>query len=180
MMSRVDFVVLLLALSNLSLQGGGRQTGAYFTAPVCFAPCEAQAQTVKPLEPDVLQHLNADKFAEIRTVKELPETVKIKLLNGAKSGDISRVFADPKQKWNSSCNQTPGAAPGRSFRTGGKSETLCLIYYEVAGFALVDTVDLYKLSASGAERVWSASMLAEHPETFEQLLKVVKGRIEKH
>jgi len=176
MMNRRALLFLsLIMLSSLSLHGGGRQAGAYLTLPVCLAPCEAQ--TTKPLAPDIVQHLDSDKFSEIRTVKDLPDLVKAKLLNGAKSGDISRVFADPKQKWDSSCNQTPGAAPGRSFITGGKSGTLCLIYYEVGGFALVDTVDLYKLSASGAERVWSASMLAEHPQTFEQLLKIVKVRL---
>ena len=53
------------------------------------------AQTPKPLSPDLIQHLNQDKFVEIHSATEIPDGVKAHYLKIAGVHDISKVFANP-------------------------------------------------------------------------------------
>jgi hypothetical protein len=92
--------------------------------------------------------------------------------------DIQQIFAEPGKPFQSTCVRTEGGAPSQSFIVGAKSKNLCLLYYQIGGFALVDTAELFELKGEHASRVWSSSMFRSHPENMNGLLAAVRERIE--
>ena len=160
----IFFFPAVLALLILSAQNAG----------------QAQTQVLKPPPADVMQHLAEDNFVEIHKVAEIPQSVKAWFYRQTGVNDISKIFANPDGQWQSGCSRLPGGPPGRQFVAGGKSKSLCLLYYEIGGIALVDSAEIYKLSTDKnavSERVWTNSMFPSHPKTLEQLLKAVRTRI---
>lgn len=134
------------------------------------------AQTAKPLSPELVQHLDQDKFTEIHAIKDIPESVKADYLKKTGAGEISKVFANPGENYQAGCNRKPGGPPFRQFILGATSSALCLIYYETGGFALVDSIDVYKLKDKEAERVWSSSLFPSHPKNLQELIKAIKNK----
>ena len=148
-----------------------------FTVLSCAGVNVALAEGAKSMSADLLQHLEKDKFSEIRSVGDLPDSVKAFYTKQSKVDDIKKVMADTGKDFNSSCVQTPGGAPSKSFLVAAKSPGMCLLYYESGGFVLLDTIDMFKLDGANAEKVWSSSMFKDHPETAEQLVQAAKQRV---
>lgn len=154
-------IAILLLISTISFVG--------------LTPASAE-EKARQISADALQHLNQDKFAEISSTREFPEGVKsyYKNLTGK---EINAVFADPGADWQSGCSRTPNGPPARSFIVGAKSATLCVLYYQLGGFALVDTAELFELKGKDADKVWSSSMFRDHPRNMNELLQAVRSRI---
>jgi len=125
---------------------------------------------------ELLSGLEKDKFTEVKSVKDLPESAK-SYYCGKSGSDISKVMADPGQPWESGCVRT-GNSPSKGFVVGAKSKNFCLLYFESGGIALMDVIEVLKLSdGKPAERAWSSSMFRDHPKNMDELLKTAKQRI---
>lgn len=129
----------------------------------------------KPLNPEVIQHLNQDKFEKISSLKDFPAPVKAYYEKTSKVS-LDKIFADPGHPFAAGCVRTPGSQPARGLFIGAKSDYLCIIYYQQGGIALVDAIDLFTLKNNEAERVWSSSMFKDHPSTVDKLVDTVKNR----
>ncbi len=132
---------------------------------------------------EIIKKIESEKFVEIRKVTDLPAKVQAYYKSASGASDIKDVMADSGEDYQAGCVQKPGGAPSKSFIAGGKSESLCLAYYESGGFVLLDTADLFLIQDSElqdskvAEKIWSSSMFGDHPKKMEQLLKSVLERL---
>ena len=127
------------------------------------------------LNPQVIKHLAEDKFEKISSLKEFPAAVKKYYENRSKMS-LDNIFADPGKPFAAGCVRISDSQPGRELFIGAKSKSLCIIYYQQGGFALVDAMDLFAINNNDAERVWSSSMFKDHPSTVEKLVDTVKSR----
>lgn len=126
---------------------------------------------------DLLKHLDTDKFTEIRSLGDLPASVKAFYTKQSNVDDIKKVMAEAGKEFQAGCNQMPGGAPSKSFLVGAKSGSLCLVYYQSGGFVLLDTIDMFKTDAELAEKVWSSSMFKDKPDTGDELVKTARERV---
>jgi hypothetical protein len=134
------------------------------------------AQVANPLPAEIAQHLDQDKFVEFHLSSDFPDSLKAHYLKVTGADDINKVFASAGGKWQAGCVRTAGGPPSRNLLLGAKSKDLCLIYFELGGIALVDTIEIYRLKGKECQRVWSASMFRDHPGTAGELLQAVKQR----
>ena len=156
-----------------------------FSIILCFlfvfcsasAPVRSQAQAKATVPADLIKHLEHDHFESINSLKQFPQSVKdyYKKKNGQ---DVQQIFAEPGKPFQSTCVRKQGGAPSQSFIVGAKSKNLCLLYYQIGGFALVDTAEVFELKGEHANNVWSSSMFRTHPENMNSLLAAVRERIQ--
>jgi len=136
------------------------------------------AKEATQMTTELLQQLEHDKFTELKSVSDLPKSVKDFYLQNRDGKDIQEVMADHGEKWQSGCVQKPGGAPSKSFLVAAKSDGLCLVYSQSGGFVLLDQIEIFSLPKSGhAEKLWSSSMFKDHPENASQLVAAATERI---
>lgn len=166
---------------SLSRRGKPVRSFEYFSILFCLLvmsfslPAISQPQA-KAVSPSIIQHLQHDHFESITSLKQFPSAVGAyyKKISGK---DLSKIFAEPGKPWQSSCVRTEDGAPMQCLIVGAKSKNLCLLYYQIGGFALVDTAEVFELKNGSAQKVWSSSMFRTHPENMNSLLAAVRERI---
>lgn len=134
------------------------------------------SQRAEPsMTPEMIKHLDQDKFEELRSTRDFPEGVKAYYQGN--SDDISQVMADPGESFEAGCVRT-GKNPSKGLLVACKSKALCLVYFQSGGFALLDTIEILRLAEpKKAEKIWSSSMFAQHPKNMNELLQAARERV---
>ncbi len=136
----------------------------------CVFATDAKCETLSPLSSEQLQHLNKDTFEPLKNVASWPEGVKDYYKESFKANDLSKEFADPGKPFNAGCVKSAGGPPDMGFMLGAKSATLCIINYQIGGFALRDMVDIFELKGNSAQRLVSKALYPGHATDLKQLL----------
>ncbi|MBX9722962.1 MAG: hypothetical protein K2X81_16285 [Candidatus Obscuribacterales bacterium] len=134
----------------------------------------AYADAPSPLSADQVQHLNKDTFEPLKTVASWPESVKEYYRSSLKSKDLSKEFADPGKPFEAGCVRTADGPPDMGFMLGAKSGALCIINYQIGGFALRDMVDIFELKDHSAQRLVSKALYPGHAADLKQLLEQLR------
>ncbi len=158
-------------------------------ALVGLAAATAQAGPLKPhlkptpahvtLSQQDKQHLFYDTFTLARTVRQIPEPVRERLL--ATPTVTPRDMADFGQPFDAS-DVVMGSQAPVFYRLifSATSPGYCLVYYEHGGIAHSHKVDFFRLSGRRADHLWGADLTGGHdPLTLAQLRTEIRlGRYE--
>lgn len=100
------------------------------------------------------QHLFRDDFAQVYTVRQIPQPVQERLLGT----DVRQRMADAGKPFERSDAVGPIPLPFRRLVFAAVSAHHCLVYNQYGGFVEGTEVSLYRLSVGQAALVWRAAL----------------------
>ena len=157
-------VLLALAAFALVNVGGARAKGQQ-TPPPTF-------HTAAPLSADDKKHLLNDTFTVVKTVREMPISVKKLLIPDTKT--IASGMADAGQEFRAT-DVVIKELPRRRLVLAAVNARYCLVYLEQGGRGYSQHVILFRLQSGRATRVWGSYLFAHPPLTFLELRAALKS-----
>lgn len=161
----VPFTLVALVLLCLTATQAKSQKAPAARSPLFHA--------ARPLPAEDKKHLLNDTFTVVKTVREMPDLVREKLISN--SSDPLNGMADAGQAFEVGC-VVSGKLPSRQLVLAAINAHYCLVYFEHGGVFRGQQIRLFSLQNGHAALLWNAGLFCQPPLTFLEIQTALKTK----